>query len=765
MAYCPYCMNEASGSSCKHCGKPLHWEPGINQLPAGTMLDGSGLHRYLTGAAIGQGGFGITYIAVEPDSGRRVAVKECFPIQCATRGANGIMVEPKPGQGPQLQGALNSFLDEARLLAKQTELESVVQVLDFFSTNGTAYLVMEYLDGVTLQEKMKNEGRLPSQKLLEMFHPLMRDIGLLHSSGIIHRDISPDNIMWMPNNSLKLLDFGCARSLEDGKSMSVLLKHGFAPVEQYQTRGQGAWTDIYSLCATLYYCITGKLPTPAVERLEGGALMPPNELGAQLSEKQQEALLWGLEVQPANRPQTMELLMGQMYSDRKPSRPKKKREPNPGGRDSNQRTRIIGAAAAALVVIIAVIAIAASGGSGNDGRVSLSSAPAVTGTGQQLLPDTPSAEPSPSAEPTEDPSTKVTEDGLKYVDCGSYAKVVGFDGALSVALTLPEEIDGLPVTEIGAGAFEGQERLQYFIASSDLKRIGEAAFKDCDCLEVLYLARSAEVGDGAFSGCTRLRAIMDLGVTELKPSDFGLGSDVMVYEYGMDTGRGELNMLVTDNAGVIYGLTEEDYAVVLDVPAGLDEVTLLDDAYETPVVWAHEDALDNAESDIAIHMPSEMSFPYELFRRAQWDLKSGSSPSCYGICWLMTCVFTETINLDREDSLAPEELAYISPDGKLVEAAQQLAAELAENFGHERPNGTKWSTLLDEIGVDYSYAMETIEDFEVSEDINAFLADLADYYHGYNETKNALFDHIALGFYWTGNENDLVYMCCLGIIE
>ena len=145
---------------------------------------------------------------------------------------------------------LNSFLDEARLLAKQTELKSVVQVEDFFSTNGTAYLVMEYLDGVTLSDKMKAEGRLPAQRLLSMLRPLMEDIGKLHASGIIHRDISPDNIMWMPDNTLKLLDFGCARSMEDGKSMSVLLKHGFAPVEQYQTRGQGPWTDIYSLCAT-----------------------------------------------------------------------------------------------------------------------------------------------------------------------------------------------------------------------------------------------------------------------------------------------------------------------------------------------------------------------------------------------------------------------------------------------------------------------------------------------------------------------------------
>lgn len=300
MEYCPYCMHPVTGGYCQSCGKPTNWTPGEQQLPAGTMLDGSGLHRYLTGAAIGQGGFGITYIAVEPDSGKRVAVKECFPVQCATRGTNGICVEPKPGMAAQLQGALNSFLDEARLLAKQTALKSVVQVEDFFSTNGTAYLVMEYLDGVTLSDKMQAEGRLPAQQLLSMLRPLMGDIGMLHASGIIHRDISPDNIMWMPDGSLKLLDFGCARSMEDGKSMSILLKHGFAPVEQYQTRGQGPWTDIYSLCATIYYCITGSLPTSAVERLEGDALKPPTELGADLTPKQEAALLWGMAVQPTS---------------------------------------------------------------------------------------------------------------------------------------------------------------------------------------------------------------------------------------------------------------------------------------------------------------------------------------------------------------------------------------------------------------------------------------------------------------------------------
>lgn len=330
------------------------------------MLDGSGLHRYLTGAAIGQGGFGITYIAVEPDSGKRVAVKECFPVQCAVRAADGKRVEPKPGMSSQLQGALNSFLDEARLLAKQTELKSVVQVEDFFSTNGTAYLVMEYLDGVTLSDKMKAEGRLPAQQLLSMLRPLMEDIGKLHASGIIHRDISPDNIMWMPDNTLKLLDFGCARSMEDGKSMSVLLKHGFAPVEQYQTRGPGA------LDGHIFPVRDGiLLHHRHAAHLGGGAAGgrragPAHALGAELTPREETALLWGLAVQPTRRPQNIELLIGQLCPapPKKPVKRKKPEKPGGAGKVKAGKVsakRIIGLAAAAIVLVVALVLIFGEG--------------------------------------------------------------------------------------------------------------------------------------------------------------------------------------------------------------------------------------------------------------------------------------------------------------------------------------------------------------------------------------------------------------------
>ena len=205
----------------------------------------------------------------------------------------------------------HSFLSEASMLSAISGIPSIVQVKDYFETNGTAYMVMEFLAGATLASLMKIQNRFEPTLLLNKMLPLMRDIERIHEAGVLHRDIAPDNIMLMPDDSLKLLDFGCARSIEDGKSMTVVLKPGFAPLEQYQTRGQKAYTDIYALTATIYYCITGKVPPAAPERLmatvDGGAdpLQSPGQLGIRMDARIEGILMWGLNLQPSNRPQTM----------------------------------------------------------------------------------------------------------------------------------------------------------------------------------------------------------------------------------------------------------------------------------------------------------------------------------------------------------------------------------------------------------------------------------------------------------------------------
>jgi len=298
-------MRPASGNFCGFCGKPMDYQAKAHQLPAGTVLG-----DYRLGAVLGQGGFGITYIALDTKSSRRIAIKEYYPVQCCRREGNCVL--PTPGKESLYQGGIKSFLEEARLLHSRQGLPNVVHVLNFFEAGGTAYLVMEYLEGVTLQQKVASEGPISPGELMPKLPALLDSMRILHNSGIIHRDISPDNIMWMPDGTLKLLDFGCARSMEDGKSMTVQLKHGFAPVEQYMTRGQGPWTDVYALCATVYYCLTGKVPPMSPERLEKDTLAPPSALGVNLPQNQEKALLWGLQVQPKTRPVSVEALAKQL---------------------------------------------------------------------------------------------------------------------------------------------------------------------------------------------------------------------------------------------------------------------------------------------------------------------------------------------------------------------------------------------------------------------------------------------------------------------
>ena len=282
-------------------------------LPVGAVLTGGGLgHSYRIGLYLGQGGFGVTYSAMDTQTHRQVAIKEYFPTRCAHRDPEGA-VEPLSGQEAVYEGGRYSFVQEARMLAALDGMPSVVQGLDYLEINNTAYLVMEYLDGTPLYRLVKEKGRITAPELLPRLYPLIRDMGRLHAAGVIHRDVSPDNVMWMKDGTLKLLDFGCARAMEDGKSMTVALKQGFAPVEQYRTHGQGPWTDVYALCATVYYCLTGKIPPAAPDRLMEDAMAAPNTLGAGLTAEEQDALLWGLTVDPKQRPASMELLAQRLF--------------------------------------------------------------------------------------------------------------------------------------------------------------------------------------------------------------------------------------------------------------------------------------------------------------------------------------------------------------------------------------------------------------------------------------------------------------------
>lgn len=309
--FCPHCTKNLSGhaSSCSACGQSINTNVPSHHLPIGTVLKPNSEHTYLFGTAKGEGGFGLTYIGKELESGRTVAIKEYFPSRCQPQRLSDSTVRPLTQAQDAYNHGMRSFLSEASMLRAGDHIPSIVQVLDYFEANNTAYMVMEYLDGSTLYDIMRSQDQISLDVLIPKFIPLMYDLAKLHKAGVLHRDIAPDNIMWMPDGTLKLLDFGCARSMEDGRSMTVVLKPGFAPIEQYQTRRQGTYTDIYALSATIYYCITGKIPSAAPERLtavynnQPDPLLSPSDLGAAITPEQEQILMWGLSLQPTTRPQ------------------------------------------------------------------------------------------------------------------------------------------------------------------------------------------------------------------------------------------------------------------------------------------------------------------------------------------------------------------------------------------------------------------------------------------------------------------------------
>lgn len=301
---------------CRHCGKNLEIKDEIrHQLKPFTILSG----KYLVGDVLGEGGFGITYIGFDLNLELRVAIKEFYPNGFVTR-ESGVTSTVTIYGGQNKEAILkwkNNFLDEARSLAKCSHLPGVVGVKDFFQENNTVYIVQEYLEGKTLKEYIKARGgKIPCNELLKYIEPVIIALGEVHEQGMIHRDISPDNIMMLKSGGMKVLDFGAARSYseEDEKSRSVLLKPGYAPEEQYRTRGkQGPWSDVYALCATMYKCITGITPSESMERLRNDDMKTPSALGIPISPIHEKALMNGMAVLAENRIQSMKELYKALY--------------------------------------------------------------------------------------------------------------------------------------------------------------------------------------------------------------------------------------------------------------------------------------------------------------------------------------------------------------------------------------------------------------------------------------------------------------------
>lgn len=270
-------------------------------LPLRTLLGG----RYLVSKPLGVGGFGITYLAWDMAKSTRVAIKEFFPKGYTTRQPFSSKVTVlRQNYVAAFNHWLNAFIEEARMLLSIKHLHGVVRMQDFFESNNTAYIVMDYLEGMSLRKYLVQRGGvLPVKEALGILRPVMDSLVVLHQYGVIHKDISPENIQVVQNRFVKLIDFGAASIYNQNVNKPfMVLKPGFSPIELYKTEyGQGPWSDIYELGATLYNCITGRIPQIATQRLVQDYVPCPRKLGVNIPIAVENALMKALAVHPKDR--------------------------------------------------------------------------------------------------------------------------------------------------------------------------------------------------------------------------------------------------------------------------------------------------------------------------------------------------------------------------------------------------------------------------------------------------------------------------------
>ena len=311
---CMKCMHPltAGETVCPECGRAYGSANAETfALKPGTILEG----KYLVGEMLGQGGFGITYIGFDLLLEQKVAIKEYYPMSTGmvSRDGHSTVVWSSAMMGKTgTQKGFDSFLKEARKMAKLGGIPGVVGVKSVFIQNETAYIVMDFIEGETLLKKLQKNGPMDFDSCVKLMTPIMQALAEVHEHGIIHRDISPDNIMVRPDGKLILLDLGAAKDLDiqgnDGsvQSSQMVAKHGFSPIEQYSKSGKvGPWTDIYAMAATIYYCCTGILPPPATDRTIDDTLA----CQPRLTQAQFDILADCMHMRPQDRPQSMDTLL------------------------------------------------------------------------------------------------------------------------------------------------------------------------------------------------------------------------------------------------------------------------------------------------------------------------------------------------------------------------------------------------------------------------------------------------------------------------
>ena len=345
---CLGCMKMKEQSPvCEHCGYNENVPNYPHQLPLGTVLKG----QYTVGKVLGQGGFGITYIGWDTALEAPVAIKEYYPNNFVSRDSSQTLDVVCTGQRAEevFRQNRDRFLREAKILAKLSSVPGIVRVHSLFSENNTAYIVMEYVEGIDLKHYIRVRNRcLTVPEVLSVMAPIMKALSKVHDAELVHRDISPDNIMILPDGSAKLLDFGAAREVVDAdvhkdlpQSTEAILKHGFA---------------------TMFYCLTGKVPNSAPERVMGDDNIRWDQV-AGLTRVQMDALDRAMAILPENRIQSMEAL-SQVLLEGKPL-PKQYPvgtvelgdQPVPGVMETKKKKKKPFAAIAAVLAVVAAMGL------------------------------------------------------------------------------------------------------------------------------------------------------------------------------------------------------------------------------------------------------------------------------------------------------------------------------------------------------------------------------------------------------------------------
>ena len=320
---CYGCMRklEEGQQVCPFCGYDCNApQNGEDVLPEGTVL----FRKYLVGRVLGRGGFGVTYLGYDLDLQLKVAIKEYFPIGVCVRSSQSynVITASAIEDHTVFSRGCEVFLDEARTLAK-FKSPYIVHVRDFFREHGTAYIVMDFEEGTTLKAEMKkNGGKLPYERAVILMEPLIRELDDLHAENIIHRDIKPENIMLEQGKRgehLVLLDFGAAREYvsNQSKTMTGVVTPGYSPLEQYSQKSrQGAYTDVYALCATMYHAISGVIPPSSIERnVDDIAMKSFEECGVDVPKTVEKAIMHGLALKSTERTQTMGQLLRELKDE------------------------------------------------------------------------------------------------------------------------------------------------------------------------------------------------------------------------------------------------------------------------------------------------------------------------------------------------------------------------------------------------------------------------------------------------------------------